>query len=90
MGELCDYGDKRILELTGNQFKKDDKIHKGIAMPTCISIDNVVCHFSPLKSDAPVLLKKDQIVKIDVGAHLDGYVGLVAHTVVVGADKVCL
>lgn len=88
VGELCDHGDQRLLELTGNLFKKDAKIQKGIAMPTCISIDNLVCHYSPLKSDAPVVLKKDQVVKIDVGAHVDGFVGLAAHTVVVGADKV--
>lgn len=62
----------------------------GIAMPTCISINNCVCHFSPLRSDAPVIIKDGQMVKIDLGAHIDGYIATAAHTVVVGASMVCL
>ncbi|KAI6228854.1 hypothetical protein M3Y99_01177500 [Aphelenchoides fujianensis] len=93
VGELCDHGDRRIVELTEKLFNKVKvgnktvKVQKGIAMPTCISVDNVVCHFSPLKSEEPVVLKAGQVVKVDLGAHLDGFVGLAAHTVVVGADN---
>ncbi|KAI6206926.1 Peptidase-M24 domain-containing protein [Aphelenchoides besseyi] len=93
IGELCDHGDKRLIELTEKLFNKVRvgnkavKVGKGIAMPTCISVDNIVCHYSPLKSEEPVVLKNGQVVKIDLGAHLDGFVGLAAHTVVVGADN---
>lgn len=61
---------------------------QGIAMPTCVSIDNCICHFSPLRSDPPVILKNGQFVKIDLGAHIDGFIAVAAHTVVVGASKV--
>lgn len=57
-------------------------------MPTCISVDNCICHYSPLRSDPPVVLRKGQMVKIDLGAHIDGYVATAAHTVVVGASNV--
>lgn len=57
-------------------------------MPTCISVNNVACHFSPLKSQEPVVLKDGQVVKIDLGAHVDGFIAHAAHTVVVGASKV--
>ena len=33
-------------------------------MPTCISVDNCICHFSPLRSDTPVYLKDGQLVKV--------------------------
>ena len=59
-------------------------------MPTCISIDNCVCHFSPLRSEPPVLLKEGQVVKVDLGAHVDGYIATAAHTVVIGANRVSL
>uniref|UniRef100_A0A915DVY9 Peptidase M24 domain-containing protein n=1 Tax=Ditylenchus dipsaci TaxID=166011 RepID=A0A915DVY9_9BILA len=60
---------------------------KRIAMPTCVSVDNCVCHFSPLASEPKVLLKNGQLVKLDLGAHIDGYIATVAHTLVVGASK---
>ena len=56
-------------------------------MPTCISVDNCICHFSPLRSDPPVVLKAGQLVKVDLGVHIDGYIATAAHTVVVGTSK---
>ena len=31
------------------------KIERGVAFPTCISVNNIVCHFSPLVSDETVM-----------------------------------
>ncbi|CAI5449572.1 unnamed protein product [Caenorhabditis angaria] len=87
VGELCDLGDKFILERTSKLYKKEKGLTKGIAMPTCISVDNCICHFSPLRSEAPVVLKNGQVVKIDLGTHIDGLIATAAHTVVVGASK---
>ncbi|CAB3410100.1 unnamed protein product [Caenorhabditis bovis] len=87
VGELCDLGDKIILEKTSKMYKKEKKLTKGISMPTCISVDNCICHFSPLRSEAPVTLKNGQVVKIDLGTHIDGFIATAAHTVVVGASK---
>ncbi|CAL2041022.1 unnamed protein product [Caenorhabditis brenneri] len=87
VGDLCDLGDKLILEKTGKLYKKDKNMTKGIAMPTCISVDNCICHFTPLRSEAPVILKDGQVVKIDLGTHIDGLIATAAHTVVVGASK---
>lgn len=36
----------------------------GIAFPTCVSVNNCVCHFSPLKSDPEVILKDGDLVKM--------------------------
>jgi methionine aminopeptidase len=57
-------------------------------MPTCISIDNCICYFSPLKTEPPVALKNGQMIKFELGAHVDGYIATVAHSMVVGASKV--
>ena len=32
-------------------------VFTGIVFPTCVSLNNCVCHFSPLRSDAAVTLK---------------------------------
>jgi len=85
--EICEFGDSQILQETGVCFKKEKEIKKGIAFPTCVSVNNCICHFSPLKSDAPVLLKENDLVKVDLGAHIDGFIAVVAHTVVVSNQK---
>lgn len=36
----------------------------GIAFPTCVSVNNCVCHFSPVKSDPNVILKDGDLVKM--------------------------
>lgn len=36
----------------------------GIAFPTCVSVNNCVCHHSPLKSDPDVILKDGDLVKM--------------------------
>jgi len=36
----------------------------GIAFPTCISINNCICHFSPLKTDPEVVIKDGDLVKM--------------------------
>merc|ERR1712088_197128 len=70
---------------TSKAFKKDKKLVKGIAFPTCISVNNCICHFSPLTTEPDVTLADGDLVKIDLGAHIDGFIAVVAHTLVVGA-----
>jgi len=58
---------------------------KGISFPCCISVNNCICHFSPTTNNKQedVELKAGDLVKIDMGAHVDGFIAVVAHTVVV-------
>ncbi|CAF1671083.1 unnamed protein product [Adineta ricciae] len=85
--DTCIFGDKRLDEETSRVFKKDKDVKKGIAFPTCLSVNNYICHFSPLVSDPDMILKDDDVVKIDLGCHIDGYVAVVAHTLIVGATR---
>jgi len=88
--ELCLEGDKLLEEGTGavyNKAVKGVKVSKGISFPTCISVNNCVAHFSPLASDPASTLKleKGDVVKLHLGAHIDGYASIAAETLVVGA-----
>jgi len=56
-----------------------------LAFPTCVSINECVCHFSPLTNES-VELKDGDVVKIDLGVHIDGYIAVVAHTLVLSAE----
>uniref|UniRef100_A0AAX7SGH3 Peptidase M24 domain-containing protein n=1 Tax=Astatotilapia calliptera TaxID=8154 RepID=A0AAX7SGH3_ASTCA len=84
---LCEKGDAFIVAETGKIFKREKEMKKGIAFPTCVSVNNCVCHFSPLKSDPEVILKDGDLVKIDLGVHVDGFISNVAHSFIVGVTK---
>ncbi|KAK1383003.1 Metallopeptidase M24 family protein [Heracleum sosnowskyi] len=86
--DICEKGDAFIKEHTGNMYKNvKKKIEKGIAFPTCLSVNNTVCHFSPLASDETVLEEGD-VLKIDMGCHVDGFIAAAAHTHVLQDGKV--
>ncbi|CAL8068972.1 unnamed protein product [Calicophoron daubneyi] len=87
--ELCELGDRRITEESGKCFKKEKTVKKGIAFPTAISVNNIICHYSPIEGEEndPVELNDNDLVKIDIGAHIDGYAAVVGHTFVIGASQ---
>lgn len=84
---LCILGDKLITERTGNVFKKEKEMAKGIGFPTCVSLNNIICNFSPLLSEPDMTLGDGDLVKIELGVHIDGFIACVAHSLVVGATK---
>lgn len=86
--EICEFGDKLILEETSKVFKKEKDSKKGIAFSTCVSVNNCICHFSPIPSESDYILKEGDLAKIDLGAHIDGFIAVVAHTVIVGGVEV--
>jgi len=61
------------------------KMEKGLAFPTCISVNSCVGHFSPLP-EAEDVLKEGDLAKIDLAVHVDGYIASVAQTIVVTAE----
>ncbi|KAJ7761878.1 peptidase M24, structural domain-containing protein [Mycena maculata] len=88
--DLCIEGDKLIEAGTAavyNKAVKGVKVAKGVAFPTSISVNNTVAHFSPLASDpqSSQVLAKDDMVKLHIGAQIDGFAAISAETIVVGA-----
>ncbi len=67
--DLCEAAETRILELGG-----------GIAFPTNISINEVAAHYSSPEQDDTTIQDGD-IVKFDLGVHIDGYIADTARTV---------
>lgn len=56
--DVCKAGDNSIEAKTANIYKGKNKagkaILKGIAFPVCLSVNEVVCHCSPLESEDSV------------------------------------
>ncbi len=52
----------------------------GIAFPCNVSLNDVAAHYTPFLKDE-LILTKDDVVKIDLGAHVDGYIADTAYTI---------
>jgi len=75
-----------LLEVANSVESKILESGAGIAFPTNISINEVAAHFSP-RHDTRLVFKKGDVVKLDVGAHVDGYIADTAITVEVETNK---
>lgn len=53
------------------------------AFPTCISIDNIAAHYTPTHDDT-LRFRRGNVVKLDLGAQIDGWIADTAVTVEVG------
>ena len=83
--ELIEEG-KSMLDITG---KIEDYVCDNggkLAFPTNLAINNVGAHWTPSTKTTEKFQKGD-LVKLDVGVHIDGYIGDNALTVEVGTDK---
>lgn len=50
------------------------------AFPVNLSLNDIAAHYTPVRND-PIVLKEEDILKIDLGVHVDGYVCDTAFTV---------
>ena len=72
--EIAEYVENRIEDLGGR-----------VAFPCNISINEIASHFTP--QDHQQCFKKGDVVKLDVGAHIEGYIADTAATIEVGTNE---
>ena len=84
---------KKLIEEGKSMLDITEKIenyvyHNGgkLAFPTNLAINNVGAHWTPSTKTTEKFQKGD-LVKLDVGVHIDGYIGDNALTVEVGTEK---
>lgn len=88
--ELIQIGEQIItksLDKIYNKKEDGEVVKKGIAFPVCVSVNERICNYSPLTSEADSCppLSAGDMVKIDLGCHIDGYIACAAHTLIVGS-----
>jgi methionyl aminopeptidase len=57
------------------------------AFPTNLSRNDVAAHFTPTSTDAQMRFNEGDVVKLDLGAHIDGFIADTAVTIEVGSTK---
>jgi len=72
--EICEAGEAKIVELGGKW-----------AFPLNVSINNVAAHYSSPPQD-DLVIKKGDVVKVDCGVEIDGYVADTAFTISFNKD----
>jgi curved DNA binding protein len=86
--EICQTIDAFILEGLQGVYnsKATKKTERGQSMPTCISVNNIMGHYSPLE-DESIKLANGDVAKVVTGCHIDGWASNAAFTCVVGASE---
>lgn len=90
--EALKYGIEQIkegvsyLEIAETVEKKIKDLGAGLAFPVNIAVNDVAAHFTPRHNDGHIFQKGD-VVKLDVGAHVDGYIADTAATTEVESDR---
>jgi methionyl aminopeptidase len=85
--EARDFGKKliqenrSILEVVTKIEELIVKRGARVAFPVNIAIDDIAAHFTPKHDDTKLVFQRGNVVKLDVGAHLDGYIADTAVTV---------
>lgn len=70
----------RLLDIAIEIENRIKKNGAHIAFPVNIALNTLAAHYSP-RHDDPSLFKKGDLVKLDVGAHVNGYIADTAITV---------
>lgn len=83
---ICTKVDAFILEQCSKVYNKGDTT-KGIAFPCCISPNTTLAYYSPLGAEGALVLRRGDLVKVELGAHIDGFPAILATSVIVGATK---
>jgi len=78
--------DVKILEIAEAIEKKIFEVGAKPAFPVNIGINEITAHYTPSIDDQTVL-KEGDMVKIDIGLHVDGYISDNAFTVFVGKNS---
>jgi len=75
--------DKKVLDIAEKIEKKIEELKARPAFPVNISINEIAAHYTPDINDN-LTLEQNDLVKIDVGVHVNGYIWDRAFTVCVG------
>jgi len=87
--EVKDYARKqlkpglKVLDLAENIEKMIKDKRAGLAFPVNISINDIAAHYTPDINDT-LIFKEEDLVKVDIGVHIDGYIADSAFSVRLG------
>ena len=90
--QVLEYG-KKLVKINENILEVVEKIENEIikngafpAFPVNVSINDMAAHFTP-NDEKDLVFKENDLVKLDVGVHVNGFIGDNALTIDLGDNK---
>ena len=80
---LAKLNDQNILNELSKTYKN---LKKGLSMPTCISVNQTVCHYAPPESDE-YQLKEGDLIRFEVAAFIDDCNVTLGDTIEIGTNN---
>lgn len=80
--DLVNLGKEFVKNELNNIYK--DITHKGLCFPICLSINHVAGYYTPKEDDT---LKEGDLLKIELGVHVDGYPSLICFSSLIGDEN---
>jgi len=77
---------KKFIDVAEAVEKKTIELGGQIGFPANIAVDEQAAHYSPCIDDELTFVR-GMVVKLDVGVHIDGYIGDTASTIEVGSNN---
>ena len=87
--DLCAMGDKELYNRCRGVFRTaknpetGEPMKRGICFPTTISVNHILCHHTPFHDGEATILQPNDVVKVHMGAHVDGFPVTAARTIFV-------
>jgi methionyl aminopeptidase len=78
--------DMKIIEIAELVESEIKKMGGNLAFPVNISINENAAHYTPDIND-PTILKYRDLIKVDFGVHVDGYIWDRAFSIIIGNEK---
>ncbi|MEM1684443.1 MAG: type II methionyl aminopeptidase [Candidatus Aenigmatarchaeota archaeon] len=75
-----------LLEIAESLENKIKDLGGEPAFPVNISINDIAAHYTPVENDKKII-KEGDVVKIDFGVHVEGYIVDIAYTVEINDNK---
>jgi methionyl aminopeptidase len=89
-GETLIKKDALVVDIVEKMEKKIFSLKAKPAFPVNISINDMAAHWHPVINDKAIV-KEEDYVKLDVGVHVDGYIGDTAKTIrIAGKDDLII
>ena len=78
--DVCRAVDAEMIKLCG------DVQGAGVSFPCAISPNDLICHYSPTASDPKIILKNGDLIKIELGIHVNNCPAFICHSLVIGSS----
>lgn len=75
LSEIAEGIDDGVRALLGNRgLERGSCLRSGLGFPTGLALNNCVAHYTPNPGQKEIVLQAEDVMKVDFGVHIDGWI----------------